>query len=212
VTAHHQIRHRQGQVDSVPQSISSNLRPSSTSPTVTAFARTRRDAMTTRNQILIARMNSQPFVADVLDNPLSDQEVRQLRQAPGRERQAMLSGLGLGDLLDLAALRQLNPSALKFRITSRPRSSLANATFAIAARPFSALRAAPSAPTARSPSGSPAHDPHHPAALIIIDLRYRSRSVTGSVCGIGHCRKAPGIGSRPSFPAHALSRRRSRRR
>ena len=75
-----------------------------------------------------------PLVADVVGYPLSDQEVRQLGQAPGKERQAMLSGLGLGDFIDLPALdkvnfgasppryfgyRELNPSALKFRITSR---------------------------------------------------------------------------------------------
>ena len=60
----------------------------------------------------------------------------------------MLHGPGLGDLLDLPPLaqgelrrrpplyfgyRELNPSALKLRITSRTRSSLVNATFAIAA-------------------------------------------------------------------------------
>jgi hypothetical protein len=60
----------------------------------------------------------------------------------------MLGRLGLGDLLDLPPLDQgefrrmpalvlrvseLNPSALKFRITSRTRSSLVNATLAIAA-------------------------------------------------------------------------------
>jgi hypothetical protein len=59
----------------------------------------------------------------------------------------MLGRLGLGDLLDLPALARVNfggcpplyfgynesnPSALKFRITSRTRSSLVKATFAIA--------------------------------------------------------------------------------
>jgi hypothetical protein len=60
----------------------------------------------------------------------------------------MLSGLGLGDLrisrrwtrVNFGArpplyfgYKELNPSALKFQITSRTRSSLVNATFAIAA-------------------------------------------------------------------------------
>jgi hypothetical protein len=59
----------------------------------------------------------------------------------------MLGRLGLGDLLDLPPLaqrelrrmaalvlriREPNPSALKFRITSRTRSSLVNATLTIA--------------------------------------------------------------------------------
>jgi hypothetical protein len=80
-------------------------------------------------------------------NPLGHQELRQLRQAPRGERQAMLSGPGLGGLLDLPALRQgelrgrpprylgysdLNPSAFKLWITSRTRSWLVNATFTIA--------------------------------------------------------------------------------
>src|SRR5262249_33296568 len=79
--------------------------------------------------------------------PLSDQEVGQLGQAPDGKRQAMISWMGLGDLFDLPPLPQRelrrpplylgysesNPSALKLRITSRTRSSLVNATFAIAA-------------------------------------------------------------------------------
>jgi hypothetical protein len=87
-------------------------------------------------------------VADVVDHPLGHQELCQLRQAPGGERQVVLGGLGLGDLLDLPALGQSElrrPTTLVPRIkrgeatgvelwiTSRTRSSLVNATFAIPA-------------------------------------------------------------------------------
>jgi hypothetical protein len=58
-------------------------------------------------------------VADVIDHPLGDQEVRQLRQAPGRERQVIFNGLSLGDLLDLPPLAQRElrrAAALVFRV------------------------------------------------------------------------------------------------
>jgi hypothetical protein len=87
-------------------------------------------------------------MADVAGHPLGDQEAGQLGQAPRGERQVMLGRLGLGELLDLPPLpegelrraaaavpgySELNPSALKLPITSRTRSSLVNATLAIAA-------------------------------------------------------------------------------
>nr|WP_291417210.1 hypothetical protein [Actinophytocola sp.] len=58
-------------------------------------------------------------MADVVDHPLGDQEVGQLGQAPGRERQAVLDRLRLGDLLDLAAFREgegLGPAAFVLRV------------------------------------------------------------------------------------------------
>ncbi|WSK67007.1 hypothetical protein OG295_01600 [Streptomyces sp. NBC_01276] len=85
-------------------------------------------------------------MADIVDHPLGDQEVGQLGQAPGRERQAVLGRLGLGDLLDLPAFREgegsrpaafelrverREASALKLWITSRTRSGLVNVTSAI---------------------------------------------------------------------------------
>jgi hypothetical protein len=51
--------------------------------------------------------------------PLGDQEIGQLRQAPNRERQAVLSGPGPGVLLDLPPLRQRGlerPAALVSRV------------------------------------------------------------------------------------------------
>jgi hypothetical protein len=57
-----------------------------------------------------------------VDHPLGDQEVRELRQAPGRERQAVLGRPRFRDLLDLEpyfGYSEANPSALKLWITSR---------------------------------------------------------------------------------------------
>jgi hypothetical protein len=45
-------------------------------------------------------------MADVVDHPLSDQEVGQLSQAPGREGQVMVDRPGQRSLLDLAPLGQ----------------------------------------------------------------------------------------------------------
>ncbi|KRA46028.1 hypothetical protein ASD97_38100 [Streptomyces sp. Root63] len=41
----------------------------------------------------LAEQDPKALVADVVDHPLGDQEVGQLGQAPGRERQAVLAGL-----------------------------------------------------------------------------------------------------------------------
>jgi hypothetical protein len=38
----------------------------------------------------LSQQGAQTLVADVLDHPLGDQEVGQLVQAPGRERQIMI--------------------------------------------------------------------------------------------------------------------------
>jgi len=59
-----------------------------------------------KRDVLLAEQDPQALMADVVDHPLGDQEVGQLGQAPGRERQAVLGRLGLGDLLDLPAFRQ----------------------------------------------------------------------------------------------------------
>ncbi|WP_229894182.1 hypothetical protein [Streptomyces glebosus] len=68
-----------------------------------------------KGDAFLAEQDAQALVADVVDHPLGDQEVRQLGQTPGRERQVVLGRLGLGDLLDLTPLGQgerLGPAPL----------------------------------------------------------------------------------------------------
>nr|WP_242675749.1 hypothetical protein [Streptosporangium minutum] len=55
-----------------------------------------------KRDAFLVEQDARALVADVVDYSLSDQELRQLGQAPGRERQVMLGRLRLGDLLDLA--------------------------------------------------------------------------------------------------------------
>jgi hypothetical protein len=100
-----------------------------------------------KRDAFLSEQDPEPLVADIVNPP----------SRPGRPpawtgskvvRQPVLSGPGPGDLLDLPPLRQgelrrpaalvlgyskANPSALKLRITSRTRSTLVKATFAIAA-------------------------------------------------------------------------------
>ena len=52
-----------------------------------------------KGDALLTEQHPQALMADVVDHPLSDQELRQLRQAPGRKRQAMLGGLDLAIFL-----------------------------------------------------------------------------------------------------------------
>ena len=59
-----------------------------------------------KGDAFLAEQDPEPFVADVVDHPLSHQEVGQLGQAPGGKRQAVVTGMAPGDLLDLAALRE----------------------------------------------------------------------------------------------------------
>jgi hypothetical protein len=47
-------------------------------------------------------------VADVVDHPLGHQEIGQLGQAPGGKRQVVLGRPGLGELLDLPPLTEVN--------------------------------------------------------------------------------------------------------
>ena len=54
-----------------------------------------------KRDALLAEQRPQALVADVVDHPLGDQEVGQLRQAPGRERQVVIGRPGQRDLLDL---------------------------------------------------------------------------------------------------------------
>jgi hypothetical protein len=87
-------------------------------------------------------------MGDVAGQSLGNQEVGQLGQAPGGKRQAVVNGAGLGDLLDLPPLaegelrrmaalvpgiQRAEPIGVEVADPSRTRSSLVNATFAIAA-------------------------------------------------------------------------------
>src|SRR5260370_1234586 len=96
----------------------------------------------------LAQRRPEALVADVVHPPLRDQEVRRLGQLHVENGRSWPPGLVLAIFLisrrcprvNLGArpplyfgYREPNPSALKFRITSRTRSSLVNATFAIAA-------------------------------------------------------------------------------
>lgn len=59
-----------------------------------------------KRHALLTEQDPKALMADVVDHPLSDQELSQLRQAPGRERQAVILGSRQRDLLDVLALRQ----------------------------------------------------------------------------------------------------------
>jgi hypothetical protein len=59
-----------------------------------------------KRHALLVEQDAQALVADVLDHPLDDQEVRQLGQAPGGERQVMVLWTRQGELLDRSPLRQ----------------------------------------------------------------------------------------------------------
>src|ERR1700730_714583 len=53
---------------------------------------------------LLAEQQAQSLMADVVDHPLSHQELRQPRQAPGRKRQVVLGRPRPDDFLDLPVL------------------------------------------------------------------------------------------------------------
>ena len=72
-----------------------------------------------KGDAFLAEQHPQALMADVVDDPLSDQELGQLVQAPGRKRQAMLSWPGLGELPGLPPLarRELRrPPACVLRV------------------------------------------------------------------------------------------------
>jgi len=59
-----------------------------------------------KGDAFLAEQDAQALVADVVDHPLGDQEVGELGQTPGRERQIVLGRPGLRDLGDLPSLGQ----------------------------------------------------------------------------------------------------------
>ncbi len=82
----------------------------------------------------LAEQYPQTLVADVVDHPLSHQELRQLGQAPGGKRQVMVGRPGLGDLLDLPPLAQRElrrPPTLVLRIRHWPDEHAAPALTAL---------------------------------------------------------------------------------
>jgi hypothetical protein len=64
-----------------------------------------------KGDALLAQQHPQPLVRDVLDHPLGDLEVGQLRQAPDRERQPVIGRPAQRDPLDLGPLRGGRTSA-----------------------------------------------------------------------------------------------------
>src|SRR5580700_3891988 len=69
---------------------------------------------------------------------------------------------------------EANPSPLKLRITSRTRSSLVNATLAIAATsmPWADSSTICARRQVTTRPAAPPHNPHQPPAFIIIDLTH----------------------------------------
>jgi hypothetical protein len=128
-------------------------------------------------------------VADVVDHPLSHQELRQLGQAPGGKWQAMVGRAGLGDLLNLPSLGQRElrrAAALVLRIERAEPigvevadhiadSVLAGEGHLRDRGHVHALRRQQH--HLRPPPGhhgprAPADNPHQPPSLIIIDLTH----------------------------------------
>ena len=60
-----------------------------------------------KGDALLAQQRAQALVGDVVDHPLGDQEIGQLRQAPDRERQVVIGRAGQRDLLDLRPLLEV---------------------------------------------------------------------------------------------------------
>lgn len=142
-----------------------------------------------KGDAFLAEQDMQALVADVVDHPLGDEEVRQLGQTPGRERQVVLGRFGLRDLLDLAPLRQgegLRPTALVLRIQGVEAVSvevvdhiadpvIAGERHLGDLRHRHALRGQQDhlgTPPGHHRPGAPADDPKQPSALVIVDLAY----------------------------------------
>jgi hypothetical protein len=122
-------------------------------------------------------------------HPLSHQELRQLGQAPGRKRQVMLARPGLGDLLDLPALRkgELRRAAAPVLRVQRAEPVRAEVADHITHPVLTGERdlrdrrhihaLSRQQHHLRPPPGhhrpaAPADDPHQAPALVIVDLTY----------------------------------------
>jgi hypothetical protein len=59
-----------------------------------------------KQHALLSEQSPKALMADVVDHPLSDQELSELAERPGRERETMILRTRQGDLLDLLTLGQ----------------------------------------------------------------------------------------------------------
>jgi hypothetical protein len=142
-----------------------------------------------KGDALLAQQHAQPLVADVVDHPLSDQELGQLRQTPGGKRQVMLGWAGLRDLLDLPPLGQRElrrAAALVPRIQRAepispevadhiPDPVLAGECHLRDRAHVHALRRQQHhlrPPPGHHRPAAPAHNPHQPPAFVIVDLTH----------------------------------------
>jgi len=142
-----------------------------------------------KGDALLTEQDPQALVADVVDHPLSDKELRQLRQAPGGKRQVMLARPGLGDLLDLPPLRQGElrraaapvprvqraepisvevPDHITHPVLAGERDLRDRGHVHALGRQQHHLRP----PPGHHRAGTAAHDPHQAPALIIVNLTH----------------------------------------
>ena len=175
-----------------------------------------------KGDALLAEQGTQALMGDVVDHPLGHQEVGQLGQTPGGNGRPCSAGLDLASFLIsrrwpsvnfggrpplYLGYKDLNPSALKLWITSRTRSSLVKATFAIAApampwadsKTICARRQVTTDPLSRRTIRTR----RRPSSLSI--SRTRTRSATGPVWGDQALQQSarPGSGGRPGMQAIA---------
>jgi hypothetical protein len=142
-----------------------------------------------KRDALLAEQHPQALMADVIDHPLSHQELRQLRQAPGGKRQVVLGWLGLGDLLDLPPLAEgelRRAAALVLGVQGAEpigvevMDHIADPVLAGErhlrdpghVHPLRRQQHHLRPPPGHHRPTAPAHDPHQPPALIIIDLTH----------------------------------------
>jgi hypothetical protein len=142
-----------------------------------------------KGDALLTEQHPQALMADVVDHPsatrnspsLAGLQVENGRPcSPGRDLAIFLISrrwpkVNFGGRPPLyLGYRELNPSALKLWITSRTRSSLVNATFAIPATsmPWADSSTICARRQVTTDPAVTAHEPHQPAALASIDLTH----------------------------------------
>jgi hypothetical protein len=140
-----------------------------------------------KRHALLAEQDPQALVAEVVDHPLGDQELRQLRQRPGRKRQVMVDGPGQGELLDRSALGQgegRRPAAAVARVQRVEPVEVAVVQYVADpvgagegdlgdlgdAHAVGAEQRHLRPPPGHHRPGRPAHDAQQPVALLVADL------------------------------------------